>query len=55
MITITITLPTNTPANVIDRIEVSILDNTRDRQPRATFLEGLRNIDNEVVLEFTER
>ena len=57
MITITIMIPkgvgSSRPAHVVDGIEVSILDDTHDRQPRGTFLEGLDDTDpNHLKLTF---
>lgn len=41
MITITVTLPDDVPPIVLDVMEVYILDDTRDRQPRHAGFESV--------------
>lgn len=53
MITVTVTLPPAVDKRVVDSISVTVLDDTRDRQPRHTFMEGMQVKDDSVVLTFT--
>jgi len=50
MTTVTVTLPYNTPPSVVDAISVSVMNNTMDRQPRSTFLEGMDRTNTEVLI-----
>ena len=59
MITVTVRLPEDagdmSTSMIVDSISVTALDDTVDRQPRSTFLEGIRTDtdEEEVVLTFT--
>lgn len=53
MITVTVTLPANTDKRVVDEISVTVLDDTHDRQPRGTYLEGMTVGEDQLVLTFT--
>lgn len=54
MITVTVTLPPNTPSSIIDAISVSVLDDACDRQPRGTYMSGLKTqYPDALTLEFT--
>lgn len=54
MISVTVSLPPNTPPEFVDALSVRVLDDTHDRQPRHTYLEGVNRTDPE-VLELTFR
>jgi hypothetical protein len=53
MITVTVTLPPAVDKRVVDSISVTVLDDTHDRQPRSTYLEGMHVREEAVILTFT--
>ena len=53
MITITVTLPPDTPSEVVDAISVSVLNDAIDRMPRGTCLKAVNADVDIIILTFT--
>lgn len=52
MITITVSLPPDVSPDIIDALNITVLDDTLDRQPRHPFLEDITRDTDRVVVTF---